>query len=271
MTIRPDYPTVLLFAGLSLAGVASAAEPQTEAVPATATQAVDPAAMQALDRMGAYLRGLPIFNLEANDATDEVLESGEKIQLLKTVALQVRKPDHLHAEVATDRKAREIFYDGKQFTLLAPETGYYATVPAPASIRELLTEIETKFGIELPLVDLFHWGENADAATEVTQATVVGTSKIAGQAADHYAFRQDDIDWQIWIAQGDAPLPLRYVITTKDLPGEPQYAANLSWNTQVRPDDAVFTFTPTADNHPIAIAVRDDSQATPQATSEAKP
>lgn len=266
MKMKSEYPTLLLLAGLALAGVAAAAEPQTAPAPAV-SQAIDPAAMQALDRMGAYLRGLPAFSLEAHDATDEVMESGEKIQLLKTVELQVRKPDHLHAEVITDRKAREIFYDGKQFTLLAPQTGYYATVPAPAGIRELLTEIETKFGIELPLVDLFHWGENADAAAEVTQAVVVGTSTIAGQAADHYAFRQDDIDWQIWIAQGDAPLPLRYVIITKDLPGEPQYTANLSWNTQVRPDDAVFTFTPTADNHPIAIAVRDASQA----TSEAQP
>ena len=179
----------------------------------------------------------------------------------------MRKPDRLRADISTDRKAREIFYDGKNFTLLAPDTGYYATVAAPPSIREVLTQVEAKYGIEFPLVDLFRWGEDADAAAAVTEALAVGTSKIAGQTADHYAFRQADIDWEIWIAQGDAPLPLRYVITTKDETGEPQYIADLSWDTQAKPDDAVFNFTPGKDDHPIAILVLDEAPITSPITS----
>ncbi len=274
MKMKPKCLTALVLAGLALAGTVAAEEPAAPPAAAAETAAVDPAAMQALARMGAYLRGLAAFSLQATDTTEEVLDSGQKIQLLKTVDLQVRKPDHLRADIVTDRKAREIFYDGKHFTLAAPGSGFYATVAAPPSIRELLDQVEAKFGIEFPLADLFQWGEDAEAAADIEEAMVVGTSKVGGQTADHYAFREADIDWEIWIAQGAAPLPLRYVITTKDEEGAPQYTANLSWDTQAKPADAVFTFTPGKDDHPIALVVLDEGPTadptTPPTTPKAK-
>lgn len=237
--------------------------PAPEPVQLPSMPVLDPAAMQALARMGTYLRGLESFSVHVDDAIDEVTDSGQKIQLTKTVDLQVHRPNRLRADVETDRKAREIYYDGKTFTLVAPDARFYASVPAPPTIREVLEEVQAKFGIELPLVDLFYWGTEADDTSAIQEATSIGTSRIAGQLTDHYAFRQADVDWQIWIAQGDAPLPLRYVITTKDEPGEPQFMANLTWDTAARPADAVFTFTPTKDDHPITIVLRDQTSETP--------
>jgi hypothetical protein len=260
--LKPLTLALSALAALAVSGAALAEEPAAAGSAKTSVAAVDSAAIQALNRMGAYLRGLKSFSLKADDAMDEVLDSGQKIQLNKTVAIDVRKPDRLHAAIETDRKAREIFYDGKNFTISAPEAGYYSTVSAPPTIAGVLSEVETRYGIEFPLVDLFHWGEDADAAADVKESVRVGTSKISGQLTDHYAFRQDDVDWQIWIAQGDAPLPLRYVITTKGDAGEPQYEANLTWKTDATPDDAVFTFTPGKDDHPITIVTQDHTQAT---------
>ena len=37
-----------------------------------------------------------------------------------------------------------------------------------------------------------------------------------------------DVDWQIWIAQGDKPYPCRYVITTLSYPQEPQYTLDIT-------------------------------------------
>jgi hypothetical protein len=256
-------PVLLLLAGLMLAGAALAGEPQDTAASAEATPLIDPAAMQALERMGAYLRGLQSFSVKAEDTLDEVLESGQKIQLTKTVELQARRPDRLRADIETDRKARELYYDGRTFTLLAPESRYYATIPAPPTIRETLQHLQAQYGVEFPLADLFLWGESGDDSGAIQEAMRVGTSRIAGQLADHYAFRQADVDWQIWIAQGEAPLPLRYVITSKDVPGEPQFMATLSWDTTAKPEATVFSFTPTKDDHPIAIIATDDAPATP--------
>ena len=237
----------LVAAGLMWAGAAWSADENP----------VDPAALKALDAMGAHLRGLTSFSVQANDTLDEVLENGQKIQLSAAVKLDVRKPDGLRAEIETDRRSRRIFYDGKNFTLYAPQDQFFVTVPAAPTLREMLNAVETKYGIAFPLVDLFHWGEDASLASNLKEAMLVGPSRINGQLTDHYAFRQEGLDWQIWIAQGEAPLPLRYVITTLDEPGEPQYSANLTWDTAAKFDAKSFTFVPGQDDHPIPIVAID--------------
>jgi hypothetical protein len=49
---------------------------------------------------------------------------------------------------------------------------------------------------------------------------------------DHLAVRTaGGVDFQVWIAQGDEPLPRRIVITYKDENGQPQFWADFSnWN-----------------------------------------
>lgn len=255
----------LVLAGASWVPALQAEEQSAQAADAADAapggEMIDASAMQALDRMGAYLRSLETFTLRAEDRIDEILDSGQKIQLSATIDLQVRRPDGLHADIETDRRSRQIYFDGKTFTLVAPTLGYYTAVPAPPTIGETLVAIEAKYGVNFPLVDLFHWGKDPDAAAAIDSAIALGTSKVGGQMTDHYAFRQEGIDWQIWIVRGDAPLPLRYVITTMDEPEQPQYSADLTWDTQAKPADSAFTFTPTDKHYPIDIVVLDDVQA----------
>lgn len=55
---------------------------------------------------------------------------------------------------------------------------------------------------------------------------------IGGTECDHLAFRTDEVDLQIWIAQGERPYPCRYVITTKGVDQAPQYSVVISdWRT----------------------------------------
>lgn len=264
MTPKPHRFIWLILAGFALSGAALADNlDATPPVAAPETPLIDPVAMQALERMGAALRDLTTFSLRADDAVDVVLESGQTIQHTKTVELQARKPNRLRADITTDRKARELFYDGQHFTLRSPDAGYFATVAAPPTIREMLAALETKYDIDFPLLDLFVWGEDAEATAAIQAATWIGTSQIDGQLADQYAFREEEIDWQIWIAQGATPLPLRYVITSKNEPGAPQFVANLHWDTTAKPDDVIFTFVPGPNDHPIAIITQDAAPTTP--------
>jgi hypothetical protein len=78
---------------------------------------------------------------------------------------------------------------------------------------------------------------------DMTSGVHVGMSYIDGVEVHQLAFRGADVDWQLWVAAGDKPLPLRYVITTKSLAGSPQYTLQLrNWNTAPKVDDAQFTF-----------------------------
>ncbi len=225
------------------------------------TPAVDPAALSALDEMGAHLRSLQNFAVQAADTVDLVGENGQKIQFAANIDLQVRRPDGLRADIETDTGSRHLYYDGKEFTVMFPDSGFYATVAAKPTLKEVLNNIESKYGITFPLVDLFYWGKDPEAAAAIQSAMLVGSSKVNGRATNHYALRQEGLDWQIWIAQGDSPLPLKYVITTTDVPEQPQYSVTLSWNTAFEPDAAAFTFKPAENHYRIEMIPVDAAQA----------
>ena len=158
---------------------------------------------------------------------------------------RVRRPDGFVINVASDSKKRTFYYDGKRFTVYAPELGFYATAPAPPTIRETLDTLEAKFGVELPLEDLFRWNDPTNNPAEnLTSGVYVGTATIDGVATDHYAFRQPKVDWQIWIQKGPRPVPVKVVIVDQVDPANPAYVARLSWNTSAAIQPGEFTFHP---------------------------
>jgi hypothetical protein len=119
--------------------------------------------------------------------------------------------------------------------------GCYACVDAPPTTRGLLVMISAKCGFELPLTDLFTFSADAAQQARVTSAMSVGLATIRGTPCDHFAFRQEGLDWQIWIERGDKPLPLRLVLTTTDDPARPQHVIDLDWSLD-KPADPVFAF-----------------------------
>ena len=205
---------------------------------------IEPAAMSALHTMGAYLRSLKSFQVEAVTSTEDVLEDGQKVQFAGVTNVLARMPNRLRITVASDRRDRVYVYDGKEFTLLAKRVNYYATVPAPPTIGELANLVNEKFNIELPLEDLFRWGGKQSQDAVIRSAMFVGPSAIGGVTCGHYAFRQDGLDWQVWIQMGDHPLPRKLVLTTMDDEARPQYVATFTWNLGPSFNDAAFTFTP---------------------------
>jgi hypothetical protein len=229
---------------------AATAEPAAAAAEAPDVQ---PAALDALNRMSAYLRTLQTFQVSGETMREEINDNGQKLQFLGSTTYKVRRPDGFSIEIAEDRRVRKVFYDGKSLTLFAPRMNYYSTVAAPATIHEVLDVAAAKYGITVPLEDLFVWGTSEDWHNDLKVGYWVGYAHLAGQDADQYAFREDGVDWQIWIARGDKPLPLRVVITGTDEPSQPQFEATLNWDTapQFAPD--AFVFTPPADAKAIVL------------------
>ncbi len=216
------------------------------AVPALAqpAPAVEPGAMAALQGMGAYLRTLKSFQVDVATTDEDVLDDGQKIQYSGTTSILARMPNGLRAEVANDRRERMYLYDGKSFTLFAKRLNFYAVVPAPPTVGQLADTLDEKYDVTVPIVDLFRWGTPGWSTDDIKGAMDVGPSTVEGVTCQQYAFRQDDIDWQIWIQKGDHPLPRRLVITTKTDEGRPQHTAEYTWNLAPSFNDAAFVFDP---------------------------
>ena len=76
----------------------------------------------------------------------------------------------------------------------------------------------------------------------------IGQGVIDGIECDHLAFRNNDVDWQIWIEVGSRPIPRKYVITSKAVTSGPQYTLRIKeWKTDVQVPADTFAFKPPAD------------------------
>jgi hypothetical protein len=243
-TIRTSMVIAVL-----LAAAASGRADQPAAKPA-----IEPGAIAALQAMGNFLRSQQSFTVHATTSTDYVMDSGQKVRLSARGELRVRRPDHMRADIVSDRKQRQFFYDGKTFTMYGPSLGYYATVNAPPTLIQLADLLSDRYGLQLPLVDLFRWGTQESDVRDITAAFYVGPANVDGVQTDQYAFRQPGLDWQIWIERGPRPLPRRVVLTTTDVPARPEHAIELTWDLGVQHTDQDFVFVPAKDSKRIELA-----------------
>lgn len=247
-------------AGLAMAPMTThAAQAKTE--PATVAPAakpldaaVDPASVKALEIMSAHLRTVQAFQMKADILIDDVGDDGRKLQYAMTATYKVRRPTGFRLEIASDRKLRELYYDGKKITVFAPNVGFYAQADAPPTIRKTLEVLRDKYDVEVPLEDLFKWGEPGDNREALQEGFYVGPAHLNGVETDQYAYSTGDIDWQLWIQRGAAPLPVKIVITSISDPAQPQFSAVMAWNTTPTFQAADFTFTPPATAKPITFA-----------------
>lgn len=216
---------------------------------------IEDGAIDALKEMSDYLMTAKTLAITSQGTMDVVTNDGQRIQLDGTTNYKVRRPGFV-IDYISDIKSRRFIYDGKNFTVFSPKLGFYASVPAPGTNREVLDEIYNKFGISLPLEDLFRWGDGSNAARieALRSAYKVGTVTLDGVATDHFAFREDDVDWEVWIDQGDAPLPRKLVIVNRLDPAKPTFTARLKWNVNPTFTDADFTFAPDANAKRIQLA-----------------
>jgi hypothetical protein len=240
---------------LAIALAAPVVHAQTPPAGATkpATNPVDPGAIQALKDMGAHLQTLKRFRVSTELTGERVLADGQKLQHVATADLDVARPNRMRVHMGSARSERQLFYDGKTVTLYTPAQKYYSTVPFTGTLGELVEKLKERYDLEVPLSDLFIWGTPAAPLDKIDSAMNAGQDFIDEELCDHYAFRQGQIDWQIWITTGSRPLPRKIVITNRADEARPQSVHLIDWNLKPSFKESVFKFTPPKGSSKIEI------------------
>lgn len=215
---------------------------------------IDPAAIEALQKMSDHVSKLESFQLDTIYSFDLVAGNGQTVTIDGTGHYVAKRPDKLSVKIENDLFARDYFYDGKTLTVVAPEEKYFAGHPVKPTIQEMLDEASSELGIEIPLADLFDLGTDKSAIKSITSAFHVGTGIVNGAEADHYALQGADRNWEIWIAKGDQPLPVKVTIVDPTEDSQPRYVSTVKWTVPASGDDSQFSFTPGADHKSIAFA-----------------
>lgn len=233
----------LLLSAILLALAAPLAAQEAATSRASDPQVVSPEAQAVLDRMTAYLRGLQSFSIETQASRDEVVAFGYKLQNNEHSDIVVQRPNKLRADISGDIRNRTIVYDGAKLTMYSPDDAAYVRAAAPDSLASLIDGL-LEAGVEMPLVDVLYQATAGTLTEAVRSGILVGESNIEGVSSDHLAFRQANIDWQLWVEQGDRPLPRKILITTRHEVGDPQYQAILRWNLKPNIGSSTFAFAP---------------------------
>ena len=177
-------------------------------------------------------------------------------------AVTLNRPDKIRAMRAGGFVDVETVFDGKTLTLLGKNANKYTQLEVPGTIDHLIDELKDKYGRPLPGADLLMTNSYDELMGDVYDSKDLGSGVINGVECDWLAFREDEVDWQIWIAQGDSPYPCKYVVTSKLMAFGPQYTVVFqNWKTgsDVAMDD--FAFKPPAGAEKIDLKDLQDKTA----------
>jgi hypothetical protein len=235
---------------------ASASAADVAAAPAAAERQ-DEAALH-LAAMTRYLASLPGFQVTMLGSYDAVQESGQKIEFHELRDLALARPDRLRVRhVRSDGVESQIVFDGKTISVLNGEANVYAQAPQPGALDDAIVYFVRDLGMRLPLARLLTSRAPEELERRVQSLVYVERTTVLPVPVHHIAGRAGNVDVQLWIADGDQPLPLRIVLTYVDEPGQPQFRAQfLDWRTESPGGTDTFRFTPPPGARQIAFAVQ---------------
>ena len=206
---------------------------------------VEAEAMRILKRMTEYLSTLQKFSLHTESTLEYwIADTGQRIDVDVAANVTVRRPNKIRARRVGELVDQEFYYNGETLTFHRAYDGVYATEPAPGTIEEALDFTREELGLLIPSEDLVYQNAFAILIENVTSGFVVGRSVIGGVTCHHLAFTRTDIDFQMWVADGDQPLPIKYIVTDPRTPPVSTVTVMSDWNVNPKASDAEFEFVP---------------------------
>jgi hypothetical protein len=193
--------------------------------------------------MSDYMAAQKAISFSYDTNLEIVTKDEQKLALASSGTVIVNRPDHVRVTRHGGFANVEAVFDGKTLTLLGKDANLYGQVDVAGSIDHLIDELRDKYDRPVPGADLLQSNLYEELMPSVTDVKDLGSGVIGGVECDHLAFRNKEVDWQIWIAQGARPYPCRYVITSKLVANGPQYSIQIrDWKTgnEVASDDFSF-------------------------------
>ncbi|KDR37498.1 hypothetical protein BG61_18125, partial [Caballeronia glathei] len=183
-------------------------------------------------KMAEFLGGTPNFRVGVRSGYDAVQPSGQKIEFGEYRTVTLSRPDRLRIESERSDGAKTlVVLTGKEIALVDFSSKVYATAPQPGTLDESIVYFVRDLGMRLPLAALLLNRLPAELQDRVRSVNYVEKTSIYGTASHHLAARTDTVDLQVWVADGDKPLPQRIVLTYKKAAGQPQFWAQfIDWN-----------------------------------------
>ena len=207
--------------------------------------------------MAEYLAGQDAFSVKLLAGYDVVQANGEKIEFIEARDIVLVRPDRLRIEErGGNSRTSGLLFDGSKMTVWDGTEGVFSQADQPGSIDHAVVYFVRDLRMRLPLAAFLTSRLPAEFERRVRAVDYVEMTEAFGEPVHHLAGSTDAVDFQVWIADGEHPLPLRIVLTYPE-PGQPQYRAQFSdWNLKPRVRKETFKFQPPPEARQILFAVQ---------------
>jgi hypothetical protein len=221
----------------------------TDTAPATTDETVlAKDASDILTRMTDFISSAPAFTLVSDTGHEVLQKNGHVLEFGSHLTLAIQRPSKAIGRFdSRNGDSSTTVLDGEAISVLSVTENIYLydTTRQPGDIDASLDFLAQQLGMPRQLRDFFSKDLTASLGSAVTSGYYVGESMISGVMCDHLALRSEKEDVQVWIAQGDEPVPRRIVITYRELDGQPQFWAHFTeWDFSPEFSDTTFTFLP---------------------------
>jgi len=216
-------------------------------IPAAHAQSQDDGAKKLLKTMSDYVASQKNISIVYDSDIEVITAELQKIQFASSGQLQISRPDKVHASRTGGYADVEFYFDGKTFTFYGKHLNAFAQSQSVGSIDQLVDRLRGEYFVEAPGADLLLSNVYDKLIEDVIDAKHIGLGVIDGVECEHLAFRNLDVDWQVWVEVGARPIPRKYVITSKAVTGAPQYTLRIKdWKTDAATAADAFAFKPPA-------------------------
>jgi hypothetical protein len=203
----------------------------------------DNKALDVLKSMSTYTESLDQVVISGVSFTDARLDGGLMVSNTTEVKISIDRPGSLRISSFDGAQKMEIFFHDGTLTVFNTQNKFYAQADIPNEIEAALEFALEELDVEAPLMDLIY----ADVSTHLigsmeTVLYLTDQARVGGSDCHHIAIRGPESDVQIWVEEGDRPVPRKIMITSKWEGGSPRYTANMNWVTDPKIDQETFEF-----------------------------
>jgi hypothetical protein len=199
-----------------------------------------------LKRSADFLAAQQNISIKADVAYGVLQSNGQMLEFGGTRDFLMRRPDRLRIEsIDRDGGVTQFFFDGKSILIDMPNEDAYVRIEMPGTYYAAMDYLVDDLGAPAPLEEFTSKNFAEGPVDRIESGFYVQRVMLDDQICEHLAWRTKEVDVQLWVREGEEPVPCRVVITYKKAEGHPEFAADFhDWNFAPEVDDELFTFTP---------------------------
>jgi hypothetical protein len=205
----------------------------------------DARAVEVLKHMSSYIDSLESSSISGASSSDARMDEGLIISNTQEITIFREEPGSMSFSIFDGVATKNIYIHEGKLTVFDSATESYANADVPKDLDAALLFALDRLNIDLPLMDLIM----KDAFSHIvgsddTVLYLSDKSRVDGTDCHHLVIRTPEVDVQIWVQEGEQPLPRRVILTYKWDGGAPRFVANMDWEISPDIDEGRFVFKP---------------------------